>query len=218
MINVAIIEDHQVLVDALRLLILKEDDFSFVGAAETLAAGRELVKGTRPDVLLLDVNLPDGSGLDIIEDVKGASPNTQVVVLTRLTDENTLLRAVDCGASGFLSKSCSLTELMDTVRQAANGEIVMPASLLVGLLTRVTREKAVAYRADKGWEPLTPREHEVLGHLAKGSSVPDISETLHIAPLTVRTHIRNLLAKLDVHSRLEAVSFALRNGLIDPPA
>ncbi|MEJ2708436.1 MAG: response regulator transcription factor [Anaerolineales bacterium] len=218
MINVAIIEDHQVLVDALRLLILKEDDFSFVGAAETLAAGRELAKHTRPDVLLLDVNLPDGSGLDIIEEVKGASPDTQVVVLTRLTDENTLLRAVDSGASGFLSKSCSLTELMATVRQAASGEIVMPSSLLYGLLTRVTREKAVAYRADKGWEPLTPREHEVLGHLAKGSSVPDISETLHIAPLTVRTHIRNLMAKLDVHSRLEAVSFALRNGLIDPPA
>ena len=218
MINVAIIEDHQVLVDALRLLILKEGDFSFVGAAETLSAGRELVKSTRPDVLLLDVNLPDGSGLDIIQEVKSASPDTQVVVLTRLSDENTLLRAVDSGASGFLSKSCSLTELMSTVRQAASGEIAMPSSLLYGLLTRVTREKAVAYRADRGWEPLTPREHEVLGHLAKGSSVPDISENLHIAPLTVRTHIRNLMAKLDVHSRLEAVSFALRNSLIDPPA
>jgi DNA-binding NarL/FixJ family response regulator len=218
MINVAIIEDHQVLVDALRLLMLKEGDFYFAGTAETIAAGRELVERTRPDVLLLDVNLPDGNGLDIIQQVKAASPDTQVVVLTRMTDENTLLRAVDYGASGFLSKSCSLTDLMETLRQAASGEIVMPTSLLVGLLTRVTREKAVAYRADKGWEPLTPREHEVLGHLAKGSSVPDISETLHIAPLTVRTHIRNLMAKLDVHSRLEAVSFALRNGLIEPPA
>jgi len=218
LINIAIIEDHQVLVDALNYLIRSESDLNFVGGAGSLEEGRELIRQASPDVLLLDVGLPDGNGLDLITDVKKFSPDTQVVVLTRYSDESTLMRAIDSGVSGFLPKGCTLPELMNTIRKAANGEIVMPPSLLVGLLKRIPRDKAVVTDDENIREHLTPRERDILAHLARGKSVSAIAEELSISTLTVRTHIRNLLSKLGVHSRLEAVTYAIRNGLIDPIA
>jgi DNA-binding NarL/FixJ family response regulator len=166
----------------------------------------------------LDVGLPDGNGLDLIPEVNQISPDTNIVVLTSLSDEATLMRVIDSGISGFVSKNSELSELMETIRKAADGDIVMPTSLLVGLLMRLPRDKAAAYQEEKGWERLTMREQEVLELLATGKTGSEIAEELHIAPLTVRTHIRNLMSKLGVHSRLEAVTFGMKNGLIDPPS
>ena len=182
-----------------------------------VAATALLVREKTPDVLLLDVGLPDGNGLDLVDYIKNISPLTQIVVLTSLTDEATLMRAIDCGVSGFISKSSPLTELLVAIRDAAQGEIVIPTSLLMGLLMRLPRDRAAAYREEKGWERLTVREQEILEKLAMGKSGNDIAGELHIALLTVRTHIRNILSKLGVHSRLEAVAFGLKQGLIKPP-
>ena len=199
-------------------MLRQEADMEFLGSANSLARGRELLKKVSPDVLLLDVGLPDGNGLDLVPDIRKGNSKTQVVVLTSYTDEATLMRAIDIGVNGFVSKNTSLKDLLATVRQAADGEIAMPASLLMGLIMRMPRDRNAAYREEKGWERLTLREREILEQLARGKSGETISEELHIAPLTVRTHIRNLMAKLGVHSRLEAVAFALKNGLIDRPA
>jgi DNA-binding NarL/FixJ family response regulator len=217
MISVAMIEDHQILVDSLGIMLRYESDIDFKGAAGTLQTGRTLVEDCRPDVLLLDVGLPDGTGLDLIPDVKQSSPDTNIVVLTSLSDEATLMKVVDSGINGFVSKNSQLSDLLTTIRKAAEGEIVMPTSLLMGLLMRLPRDKAASYRDEKGWERLTLREQEILDLLAKGKSGNDIAEELHIAPLTVRTHIRNLMSKMGVHSRLEAVSYGLKHGIIDPP-
>ncbi len=149
--------------------------------------------------------------------MKQFSPKTQVVVLTCLSDEKTLMRAIDKGVNGFVSKSGSLNDLLFAIRKAADGEIVMPPSLLLGLLNRIPRGKTVNYSEEQIWEDLTIREREILERLARGKSGTSIAAELNIAPLTVRTHVRNIMAKLGVHSRLEAVSFGLRNGLIDPP-
>lgn len=218
MITVAMIEDHTILVDSLSLMLRYESDIDFLGSASTISKGQSLVEETNPDVLLLDVGLPDGSGLDLIPEVKRVSPDTNIVVLTSLSDETTLMRVIDSGISGFVSKNSQLSDLMETIRKAADGEIVIPTSLLVGLLMRLPRDKAAAYQDEKGWGRLTVREQEVLELLARGKSGNEIAEELHIAPLTVRTHIRNLMAKMGVHSRLEAVTFGLKNGLIDPPS
>lgn len=218
MITVAMIEDHTILVDSLSLMLRYESDIDFLGSASTISKGQSLVEETNPDVLLLDVGLPDGSGLDLIPEVKRVSPDTNIVVLTSLSDETTLMRVIDSGISGFVSKNSQLSDLMETIRKAADGDIVIPTSLLVGLLMRLPRDKAAAYQDEKGWGRLTVREQEVLELLARGKSGNEIAEELHIAPLTVRTHIRNLMAKMGVHSRLEAVTFGLKNGLIDPPS
>lgn len=218
MIRIVMIEDHHILVDSLSLMLRYEPDMEFLGSASSLDKGRQLLKETEPDVLLLDVGLPDGSGLDLIPEVNKISPETNIIVLTSLTDEATLMRVVDSGISGFVSKDSQLSELLLTIRKAADGEIVMPTSLLVGLLMRMPRDKGAAYQDDKGWERLTVREQEVLELLASGKTGDEIAESLHIAPLTVRTHIRNLMAKMGVHSRLEAVTFGIKNGMINPPA
>jgi DNA-binding NarL/FixJ family response regulator len=218
MITVAMIEDHQILVDSLGLMLRYESDIEFLGAASSIANGSRLVQETTPDVLLLDVGLPDGNGLDLIPEINQISPQTNIVVLTSLSDETTLMRVVDSGISGFVSKNSQLSELLDTIHKAAQGEIVMPTSLLVGLLQRLPRDKAAAYKEEKGWERLTVREQEILELLARGTSGNEIAEELHIAPLTVRTHIRNMMSKMGVHSRLEAVAFGMKNGLIEPPS
>ncbi len=218
MITVAMLEDHQILVDSLSLMLRYESDFEFLGSASTISNGQRLIRETTPDVLLLDVGLPDGNGLDLIPEVNRISPETNIIVLTSLSDEATLMRVIDSGISGFVSKNSQLSDLLETIRKAADGEIVMPTSLLVGLLMRLPRDKAAAYQEEKGWERLTVREQEVLELLASGKSGNEIAEELHIAPLTVRTHIRNLMSKMGVHSRLEAVAFGMKNGLIDPPS
>ena len=218
MISVAIVEDHQILVDTFGMMMRNDPEIELIGTANSVATGRDMLHNCSPTVLLLDVGLPDGNGLDLIPEVKRCCPETQIVVLTSMTDETTLMRAIEGGVSGFVSKSSSLSELLETIRQAASGEIVMPTSLLVGLLMRMPRDKAATYREEKGWEHLTLREREILEQLARGKSGVAISEQLHIAPLTVRTHIRNLMAKLGVHSGLEAVAFGLKHGIIEPPS
>ena len=215
-ISIVVVDDHRVVADALSIVMRGEPDLQIVGTAGTIAACLSLVKQICPDVLLLDVSLPDGNGLTLIPVLKRWCPQTHVLVLTSLEDEVTLLRAVDAGTAGFLAKSAPLAQVLAGIRQAAEGEIVMPPSLLLGLLSRVVLLRTANTNAPAD-ESLTQREKEILRHLAQGTSVINIAAELNIAPNTVRTHIRNLLGKLKVHTRLEAVVLALRNGNIDNP-
>ncbi len=157
MISIAIVEDHLVLVEALELLLSSEGDISIAGSADNFADGQEMLQHIRPDVLLLDVGLPDGNGLDLIPIVQAKTPETKIIILSCLTDENTLIRAIDGGVTGFISKGSPLAKLMSTIRKVAKGEIVLPSSLLFGLLKRYPRDKAVVSVEEQLWERLTPR-------------------------------------------------------------
>ena len=217
--KVLITDDHEVLADALAMIIDREPQLQFVGAAGTIAACLSLAKQTSPDVILLDVNLPDGDGLTAVPDIMAVCPEAHILVLTSLADEKTLLRAIDTGVSGFVAKNRPLSEMLAAIRQAADGEITMPSSLLMGLVSRVSRARSAGGLDpdSRGAAMITRREREVLRHVARGQSAPEIAEALGIKILTVRTHIRNLMGKLGVHSRLEAVMLALRLGLIEAP-
>jgi len=151
----------------------------------------------------------------LVPEIRQMCPNTHILVLTSLSDEKTLTQAVEAGVNGFASKERPLSEVIAAIRQAAEGEIAMPTSLLFGLLGRTARTRARPVTPTR--DPLTPREREILTLLAGGRSGPDIAAALNISPQTVRTHIRNLMDRLGVHSRLEAVSYALSRGLIEPP-
>lgn len=216
-IRVAILDDHQMLIEALSLIINNEPDMHMIGYVNVCSGVRELVQRTCPDVLLLDVSLPDGDGLSLVPQLRELCPETQILVLTSLADENTLLRAVEAGVNGFVGKHRPVAEVFTAIRQAADGEIVMPSNLLVGLLTRRQVPRPEPARRAPEYEPLTPRETEILAYTAQGKSGAAIAEELNISLMTVRTHLRNLMSKLNVHSRLEAVAFALRHGLIEPP-
>jgi len=213
-VQVAIIDDQLVLVDALRMAIQAQKDLAVAGTGGTCLECLELVQRTVPQVLLLDVRLPDGDGIELIPAVKAYSPETNILILTALTEEETLLRAMQAGAAGFVSKNRSLSEVLQSIRQAAAGEITLPTGLLLGLLNRTPRDKRAFAR---GRDTLTAREREILTLLARGKTVDEIAEALTISPLTVRTHIRNLLKKLGMGSRLQAVTYALKHGLIDTP-
>jgi DNA-binding NarL/FixJ family response regulator len=214
-ISILILDDHQVLTDALSAVLRSEPDLRVLDVAGTCAALWDKLERACPDVLLLDVLLPDGDGLDLVPDINRMCPNTQVLVLTSLADEETLMRAVDTGVTGFIGKTQPLPEVITAIRQAAEGEIVMPTSLLLGLLGRTAHARARPVTPSRA--PLTSRERETLTLLARGRSGPEIAAALNISPLTVRTHIRNLMDRLGVHSRLEAVTYALSRGLIEPP-
>jgi DNA-binding NarL/FixJ family response regulator len=215
-ITIAILEDHQVLVETLKHVIQQEKDMQVVGEAGSCADSFELIRQFRPAILILDVSLPDGDGLSLVPKLNKLSPETNILVLTSFSDEETLMRAMELGVSGFVSKNQHLSELMSAIRQAAQGEIAIPASLLLGLLGRKPYLRRQVPDLQKH-EPLTKRESEILCYLAQGHSGSEIAGILNISPLTVRTHIRNLIEKLGAHSRLEAVTYALQHGLIDTP-
>jgi two-component system nitrate/nitrite response regulator NarL len=215
MITVAIVEDHQIFVDALKRVIALEKDLEFTGSVATFKDSLSMITSSKPDVLIIEIELPDGDGLEIVPKVKNWSPHTRIIVLTRSSDDMKLVRAVELGVKGYLSKSCTLSELLVALRKVSQGEVVMPSERLVELLRRVSYRGKVMVQGAQVWERLTPREHEVLTYLARGKSGEVIAEELSITPLTVRTHIRNLMSKLGVHSRLEAVSYAVNNGLVE---
>jgi len=215
LITIAIVEDHQVLAEALEMALGEKTDMQVIGIAGTLAEARELLAKQCPNIVVLDINLPDGDGLDFMPEIRRACPAAYVLVLTSLSEESVLMRAVNAGVNGFIGKNRSLAEVEKAIRKAADGEIVMPSSLLMGLLTHASQDAPASQEAIT--EPLTAREQEMLMNLARGKSTRDIANELFIAPMTVRTHIRNLMGKLGTRSRLETVMVAIRHGWIQPP-
>jgi DNA-binding NarL/FixJ family response regulator len=179
-----------------------------VGIAGTLERARALVATAAPDVILLDHRLPDGDGASAIGQLRALRPSVRVVMLTASAADHVLVTAIEAGASGFVSKTRSLAELTSAVRAAASGEAVISPELLVRLLPRLHRSGRI------GHSDLTEREREVLGLLAEGLSNAAIAGQLTVSVHTVRNHVANLSAKLGAHSKLEALSIAVRDGLL----
>ena len=207
-IRVLIVDDHEVLAASLAMVLEAEDDITAVGVATTLEQARDLVAGSRPDVLLLDHRMPDGDGVAAIPQLRAIRPSVGVVVLTASAADHVLLAAIENGASGFLSKTRSLGEVTAAVRAAAAGESVISPELLARLLPRFGRGKVHSP------DDLTEREREVLALVAEGLSNAAIAERQVVSVHTVRNHIASLSAKLGAHSKLEALSIALRQGLL----
>ncbi len=207
-VRVLIVDDHEVLAASLAMVLEAEPDLKSVGVAGTLEKARSMVVSTTPDVILLDHRLPDGDGVAAIGELRQLRPSAQVVVLTASAADHVLVAAIEAGASGFVSKTRSLDELTSAVRAAATGEAVISPEMLARLLPRLQRSGRARHN------DLTEREREVLGLLADGLSNAAIAERLFVSVHTVRNHIANLSAKLGAHSKLEALSIAVRDGLL----
>jgi NarL family two-component system response regulator LiaR len=164
----------------------------------------------------MDYQLPDGTGAEATRAIKARWPAARVIMVTALTDDETVLESIQAGADGYLTKDRAAEEVVLAVRAAFAGETLLPRSVIAEIARRVALSKE---RTDERLmiEPLTPRELEVLRALSEGLSTPEICERLFIAPNTLRTHVQNIMGKLRVHSKLEAVAFALRYRLVDPP-
>jgi DNA-binding NarL/FixJ family response regulator len=209
-VRILVVDDHVMFATSLALALEQEPGLSVLGTASTLAEARRWVATSPPDVLLIDHRLPDGYGVAALPELKRLAPAMRVVLMSASVDDAALVRAIESGAAGFLSKSASIDELVHAIRSAAAGEVLVSPALLARLLPRLSRD-----RLGIGTE-LTPREVEVLEVLAGGLSNSDIAAELGISVNTVRNHVQNILAKLSVHSKLEALAVAVREGIIDP--
>ena len=209
--RVLIVDDHEVLAASLSQVLDHEPDLTVVGAAGTLEKARAQLATERPDVVLLDHRLPDGDGVEAIPDLLALRPEASIVVLTATTADHVLVAAIEGGASGFVSKTRGLDEVTSAVRAAAAGESVISPEMLARLLPRLHR------RAAEPHDKLTEREREVLQLLAEGLSNAAIAERLFVSVHTVRNHVANLSNKLGAHSKLEALSIAVREGLLPRP-
>jgi DNA-binding NarL/FixJ family response regulator len=207
-IRVLIVDDHDVLASSLAMVLEAEGDITAVGVATTLEQARALIVSAQPDVLLLDHRMPDGDGVAAIGSLRALRPSIGVVVLTASSADHVLLAAIEAGASGFLSKTRSLDEVTAAVRAAAAGESVISPEMLARLLPRFGRSSPHAV------DELTEREREVLALVAEGLSNAVIAERLVVSVHTVRNHIASLSGKLGAHSKLEALSIAVRRGLL----
>ena len=207
-IRVLIVDDHEVLASSLAMVLEAEADISTAGVATTLEQARALIGSSQPDVLLLDHRMPDGDGVAAIPGLRALRPSIRIVVLTASAADHVLMSAIQNGASGFLSKTRSLDEVTAAVRAAAAGESVISPELLARLLPRFGSGKVHSV------DELTERERDVLALVAHGLSNAAIAERLVVSVHTVRNHIASLSAKLGAHSKLEALSIAVRRGLL----
>ncbi|MEA1977458.1 MAG: response regulator transcription factor [Chloroflexota bacterium] len=212
-IRLMLVDDHEVVRSGLRMLLEGEPDVEIVGefglAKEALASLERL----KPDVVVMDIGLPDLSGIDAAREVKRLREETAVVALTIHEDEEYFFKMLDAGASGYVPKRAAPEELLTAIRAAAVGEVYLYPSMAKLLVKDYLTQEPQA--EEKGaMDGLTDREQEVLGHLADGATNLEIGETLSISPKTVARHRENIMRKLGMHSRTELVKYAIRKGII----
>ncbi len=210
-----LVEDHASFRQTLALVFDHEPDFEVVAQAGTVAESRKVMKDRDADLAVVDLSLPDGEGVELIEDLREANPDFVALVLTASLDRAEHARAVEAGAAGVLHKSADVDEIMDASRRLVAGETLYSPEELVELLRLAGQSREEEREARASIEQLTRREREVLASLAGGLSNRQIAEQLHMSVDTERTHMMNILNKLGVHSRLQALLFAARYGLVD---
>lgn len=212
-IRLLLVDDHAVVRSGLRMLLAAETELAIVGEAGTVKDAIAAVGTLQPDLVLMDIGLPDGTGIEATQAIKERWPAVAVLALTIYEDEEYFFPMLQAGANGYVPKRAAPEELISAVHCAAAGQVYLYPSL-ARLLVRDY------LRADPGQpQPvltdLTERESEVLAYLAEGSSNNQIAEALTISPKTVARHRENLMRKLGLHSRSDLVKYAIRHGIIE---
>jgi len=212
-LRVMVVDDHQMVVQALVLAISREPDIEVVTTASTVREAVDRVSDAKPDVLLIDYYLPDGTGVDAVRALE--APALKVVFLSSDRSDGAVLAALEAGACGYLVKSEPLDQLVAAVRRAGEGEILLQPGELVALLGRQRERQRREAEQQRVSSSLTAREREILQLMAQGLDNRAIAEFLHLALTTVRWYVQVMLEKLDVHSKLGAVARAAELGLIE---
>lgn len=213
-IRVLIVEDHRLVAEGLQALLAAYSDIELVGVAASVEEAVRTAGEHRPDVILMDFRLPDGTGADATARIRRQQKTVAVVFLSTDESEDTLVAAVRAGGCGYLSKARAAADVASAVRRAAEGEMLIPASQLARLLARAQDQARDEAERTRLLTELTPREKEILGLMADGLDNRAIASRLSISFTTVRGHVQNILEKLEAHSKLEAVARAARYALL----
>ena len=210
-----LVEDHASFRQTLAFVFDQESEFEVVAQAGSLAEARQVMDGLEVDLGVMDLSLPDGEGIELIKDLREANPHFAALVLTASLDRAEHARAAESGAAGILHKSAGVDEIMDATRRLGEGETLLSQEELIALLRLAGQSREEEREARASIEQITPREKEVLQALGEGLSNKEIAARLHVSVDTERTHMMNILNKLGVHSRLQALLFAARHGLVE---
>src|SRR2546428_3610745 len=212
--TVLIVEDHRLMVEGLTSLLGEEPELKVVGTASTVKDAVEAARTLLPQVVLMDSRLSDGNGAEATERIRQEHPEVAVLFLSVDVSDEAMMRAVDAGACGYVSKAATAEELINAIRRAGEGEFLLPAATMARLLARQRDARRSQALKEKLEDELTSREREVLKMMAAGLDNYDIAEKLGIGYATVRSHVRGVLEKLGARSRLQAVALARESGLI----
>ena len=213
MIRVVVVDDHTLMRQGLVGLLDDEPDIEVVGQAGDIASARKTIEAMSPDIILMDLGLPDGSGLDLTDELTNANPGLRILVVTMHERDDYLFQALRAGASGYVLKGADVHQLLTAVRTVARGETYLDQSLTGRLVADyLTRLEGGEDR--RQLDGLTEREREVLTLIADGLTSAEIGTRLFLSTHTVQTHRDHIMTKLDLHSRVELTKYAIRKGLI----
>ena len=205
-LSVAIVEDNADICEDLEQVIRRAPGFRFACSCRNAATALRKIPEAKPDVVIMDIGLPDGSGIECTAQLKRALPDTQILMFTVYEDSEQIYRALAAGASGYLLKRVSPTELLEGLRELARGGVPMTGEVARKVIANFRQTPPPAARTAN----LTPREQSVLEHLASGLTAKEIATRLSISPDTVNAHLKHIYQKLHVRSRIEAVIAYLR--------
>ncbi len=207
--RVVVVDDHEFFRDGLTRGLQQSGYLTVVGEAGTGREALDVLRAEQPDVAVVDYQMPDLDGLDVVHAVTRDGLPTRVLILSALTDGAVVFRALEEGAAGYLSKDSRRAEIVDAVRRVARGETVVPAELAADLATHIRQH------AQHAGPALSERESQVLTAFARGQSIPQIAADLYLSPSTVKTHTQRLYEKLGVSDRAAAVAEGMRRGLLE---
>ncbi len=212
-IRLLLVDDHAVVRTGLKMLLGGQEDVEIVGEAGSAAEALTETERVHPTVILMDIGLPDKTGIEATREIKAKFPNVSIVALTIHEDEEYFFQMLNAGAAGYVPKRAAPEELITAIRAAASGEVYLYPSMAKWLVRDYLNvDRPAGEKIDLGG--LTDREHEVFTKLAEGASNQEIAEALFISPKTVERHRENIMRKLNLHSRSELVRYAIRKGII----
>jgi two-component system nitrate/nitrite response regulator NarL len=208
-VRIVAADDHPVFREGMRRVLGGRPEFELLACVETARDALDAIRAHEPDVAVLDLRLPDLDGVEVVERIERDGLRTRVVIVSAYEDSATVYRAISCGARAYISKASSADTLRSAVEAVARGETVIPASMQSGLAHEIRARREI------GDTPvLTPRELEILQLTAEGLTAPAIADQLVLGVTTVKTHLHNIYAKLEVSDRAAAVAYAIRRGLL----
>jgi two-component system NarL family response regulator len=216
-LKLLIVDDHAIFREGLRALLDMEEDFTVIGEASEGQEALAMVVEEPPDVILLDLHLPDGSGADFCRQLLRISPNSKVLILSAYDNDQEVSASLIAGASGYVLKTVGGERLADNIRSVHRGEVLLAPAVAAKVVRQLSRLREETGRQEEALEGLTPREREVFFLASRGLRNSEIASELYLSEKTIKTHLRNIYNKLNLTSKAELRLFAVRMGLVSEP-